>query len=203
MSCIYDQCPHPISNLCICSKSSFLCSFHSLIHQNTCKQPQIPLNSLRSEEESERLKTLLNQIRNSVLEAKSLLLISIEEIVEKFLNDLNKIDLFVNYADSVIIPRQDFQILDEVLIWVKDFLGIKNFSIEEILNIDQKELSGNEFSLSTAGSFAFADIHKNPVGMPLEKEEGINWLQENGFEFKSEEICEITTNKEANYAYLC
>ena len=202
MLCIFPNCLETVVFLCICGKSSFLCESHALIHQSSCKNPLIPIKSFRSPEETLRIKTYISAIKSSIISNTNTLIKSIEEISQKYLNDLSQIEIIVKNVESLELPQFNHLALQDLINMAKVYLGIREIKFEEFLLNDEKNLM--EASYSTAESFASISMrNKNPVGVALEKDEAILWLQDYGFEFKAEEICEITTDAQGIYAFLC
>lgn len=188
--------------LCICGKSSFLCESHTLIHQSSCKNPLIPIKSLRSAEDSLKIRTYINSVKSSIISNTNTLIKSIEEISQKYLNDLSQIEIIVKNVELLELPQFNHLVLQDLLNLAKVYLGICELKIEDFLLKNENNL--NEVSYSTAESFVSVSMrNKNPVGVALEKDEAILWLQDYGFEFKAEEICEITTDDQGIYAFLC
>lgn len=199
MSCVFSNCPEKASSLCICKKTSFFCESHSSTHKSVCRSLQV---NIKSGNNSKPIQQKLSNLKSSIKSASSLLIQTIESMCENFISELGILEICIESELSVpeiSIKSEQFEAIKEL---IQDYLGISNFSLPDILANDFKIESSQEVSCSTFESSGIYEP-KNPVGIFLEKEDGLAWLMENGLEFDADQIYEITVNNDRSLGYLC
>ena len=158
--------------------------------------------NIKSGKTSKPILQKLSNLKSSIKSASSLLIQTIESLCENFISELNILELCIESETSIpeisVVPEH----LEGLKDLIQDYLGLSTFSLSEILANDQKPESIQEASCSTIESSLLYEP-KNPVGVFLEKEEGLAWLMENGLEFDKDQIYEVTVNDERSLGYLC
>lgn len=200
MSCIFLNCLERASALCLCKKTSFFCDKHSKSHKDCCRSPQININS---ENTSKAIQQKIANLKYQVKSASMHLTQTIESICESYLSELNTLELCLHSESSLPEISIKSELFDQIKTLIEEYLGMSDFLFSSVLMNDLKSVESQEYSFSTFESSEFLNERKNPVGIFLDKCEGMAWLRDNGLEFDEEQINEITVNEDRSLGFLC